>query len=498
MVERRSGLPVGMPLSPLLSNLLLDSFDRMLEGHGFKLVRFADDFLVLCRDRASAEAALDEAKASLASLHLTVHEGKTHITSFEEGFAFLGYRFHADGHFTPIATSGEARAPHPARAGGASRHASAERPTGDRGAHVRRNAGHGPHTPHAPAEDATLPMAALEPLEPNAGGPIEGEPVPIHVLDAATRVHVEREALRIEPREGEVIHLPLRRVRHLVINRSAWMSLPCLAACAEHGIPVYVVRRNGALLASTLPAPTWPSVTSQVRFVEQVERRVAVARRMIAAKLHNAATLVTRFGWRDAAERSAVIRRIESSVERVEGLDELRGLEGAGAALWFEGLVAELPEEWGFRGRRKHPSPDPVNAMLSLGYTTLHHHAVTALAAAGAIPDAGVFHEPRSGHHALASDLVEEFRFLVDGIVWRALRQPECTPGDFHMEGEACLLGEGFLRAFLGRLEARLLSPAAGSGGSQTYRARFDEQARQLQQLFHGGREAYDAFRLHG
>ncbi len=479
---RTSGLPVGMPLSPLLSNLMLDEFDRVITSHGFRLVRFADDFVILCRDRAAAVSALRDARDTLASMHLSVHDGKTRVTSFDRGFTFLGYRFGADGGFTPIS---------PAVANSA-RHGQ-DAPRGvHRAPAARQRASAAP----VPPED--LEPAALMPLAEVASPSRDGHPVPVHVFDPMTQVHVEREMLRIVPRDGAPLHFPLRQVRHLVVNQSSRMSLPCIARCAEQGIPVFLVRRNGSLLASTLPGPSWQVMSAQEEFRRDEARRVTVSQTMIAAKLHNAATLVVRFKWRDGVRRAAAIRRAEEKARAASDLDTLRGHEGEGTALWFEGLVKEVPPEWMFRVRRKHPSTDPVNSMLSLGYTTLHHHAVTALAAAGLVPDAGVFHEPHSGHQALASDLIEEFRFLVDAVVWRALHQRECTPGDFVMDGEACFLRDDYRRAFLSRLEARLLAPAAESAGRHSYRVLLDHQARQLRELFLGVRTAYDAVRLHG
>lgn len=91
--RRDRGLPQGAVLSPLLSNLYLDVFDDALLGRGFRLVRFADDFLVLCPSRRQAEAALSAAGHALRALHLRLNASKTSITSFEQGFRFLGARF---------------------------------------------------------------------------------------------------------------------------------------------------------------------------------------------------------------------------------------------------------------------------------------------------------------------------------------------------------------------------------------------------------------------
>ena len=87
------GVPQGSPLSPLLANLYLDRFDEAHIKHGHKLVRFADDFVILCKSRPQAEAALELSEAVLHELQLSLHPQKTRITNFDQGFRYLGVQF---------------------------------------------------------------------------------------------------------------------------------------------------------------------------------------------------------------------------------------------------------------------------------------------------------------------------------------------------------------------------------------------------------------------
>lgn len=86
------GIPQGSPLSPLLANLYLDELDEAVQVH-YPMVRYADDFVVLARSRDEALAARALVVDSLYPLKLSLHEGKTRIANFDEGFAFLGARF---------------------------------------------------------------------------------------------------------------------------------------------------------------------------------------------------------------------------------------------------------------------------------------------------------------------------------------------------------------------------------------------------------------------
>ena len=86
------GTPQGSVISPLLSNIYLNQFDHEMESRGYKLTRFADDWVVLCRTRGEATKALEEARKILESLGLAIHPDKTRITHINEGFEFLGYK----------------------------------------------------------------------------------------------------------------------------------------------------------------------------------------------------------------------------------------------------------------------------------------------------------------------------------------------------------------------------------------------------------------------
>jgi len=87
------GLPMGSPLSPLLANIYLQPVDRALSRPPWIPVRYADDIIVLAPTRSSAERARDCTSRELESLRLTLHRAKTRITSFDQGFDFLGVHF---------------------------------------------------------------------------------------------------------------------------------------------------------------------------------------------------------------------------------------------------------------------------------------------------------------------------------------------------------------------------------------------------------------------
>jgi len=93
-----AGTPQGAVISPLLANIYLDPLDALMAAHGHAMVRYADDFVVLCRSRDEAEAALALIRAWVAENGLALHPNKTHVGDSRQpgqGFEFLGYRFEA-------------------------------------------------------------------------------------------------------------------------------------------------------------------------------------------------------------------------------------------------------------------------------------------------------------------------------------------------------------------------------------------------------------------
>jgi len=88
------GTPQGAVISPLLSNIYLDPLDHLMAGRGFEMVRYADDFVVLCRTPQEAAEALAVVRGWTAQAGLTLHPVKTRLVhAWDDGFDFLGYHF---------------------------------------------------------------------------------------------------------------------------------------------------------------------------------------------------------------------------------------------------------------------------------------------------------------------------------------------------------------------------------------------------------------------
>ncbi|SNQ50105.1 CRISPR-associated endonuclease Cas1 3 (fragment) [Frankia canadensis] len=147
-------------------------------------------------------------------------------------------------------------------------------------------------------------------------------------------------------------------------------------------------------------------------------------------------------------------------------------------------LARSLDPSWGFAARIRRPPPDPINAMLSYGYTLPANEAVAAAETAGLDPMVGLLHRHRWGRPALALDLMEEFRPLtVDVVVRRLVSTGQVRPEQFDQVPASGTRMNGDARAaFLAAYERRMLTLTTHqpSGRRVSYRVVLSLQAKSL------------------
>lgn len=153
-----------------------------------------------------------------------------------------------------------------------------------------------------------------------------------------------------------------------------------------------------------------------------------LAKRVIMAKVVNGRELIRR----KADLQRTMWDLCYSNIYCAKNVPELLGAEGFASHMYFS-LWVDLIKPYGFEwtGRLKHPAPDPVNYMLSFGYTILRNRLASALKANGLNPRIGYFHSQRGTHCALASDLMEQFRPFVETTVLKLIRKYAVKPSDF-------------------------------------------------------------------
>jgi len=188
-----------------------------------------------------------------------------------------------------------------------------------------------------------------------------------------------------------------------------------------------------------------------------------VARRMVRAKITNSMRVILRYGRNHPeADFQAELRDLERallSVPRAETLDGLRGVEGHAAAVYFSTYGQMFRGPLRFTKRSRRPPLDPVNAVLSFGYTLLTTEGIGVVAAVGFDPYIGFFHGLDYGRCSLALDLIEEFRAAtIDRLALSLFNNQVLSHEDFQkLETGGVWLAEDGKKRFLGEYD-RMMS----------------------------------------
>ena len=259
-------------------------------------------------------------------------------------------------------------------------------------------------------------------------------------------------------------------------------------------IPVSFLSSQGKYKGKNFNRPTLrtPLIRQQQYAVaSDPPQCLELAKCFVRGKLTNAMRFCQRQRTQNDAVKSA-IRSTRQTLEKLEGaknLESLLGYEGTGAAAYYRAFRQFLAHDWGFTTRQFRPPPDPINAMLSLGYTLLHNHVYAFTNVVGLDPYCGYFHQPKHGHAALASDLMEEFRqIIVDGYVLSLVNNNRIKPKDFEKTNNGIRFTkealDRFLTGYYGRMQRTFQHPALNE--KTTYLRCIELQVRHLARVIRG------------
>lgn len=263
---------------------------------------------------------------------------------------------------------------------------------------------------------------------------------------------------------ARVQDLPLGPLERIVLRGPCRLSTRLLAALHERDIGLLVLgARSGAPLACLLGRPHADvrRRVAQVRQLDDPAARTTLAARVVQAKIVAQRRLLHELLDAGRGDRRTLrtaheqLGELGARAAQPLALDLLLGLEGAAGAAYFAGLRTAFAPALGFEGRNRRPPRDPVNVILSLGYTLLHHEAVQAAHLAGLDPMLGALHAPAPGRESLACDLVEPLRPHVDRLALTLFHDRTLRPDQFRRDGVACRLGKAGRAVFYAAWESR-------------------------------------------
>ena len=328
------------------------------------------------------------------------------------------------------------------------------------------------------------------------------------------------ERLTVKADQKKLLDIPLIKIDGLVILGQATVSPAVVHELLERKIPLSFLTATGRYKGCLQPELTKNIFVRKAQWLAAGETETAIhlVRGFVRGKLKNYRNLLMRrrreypeingrhkgcdgaykgrskatttAPWKPTATRPHLdtgINKLEQAIAAIDltdNIDSLRGLEGAGSAAYF-GCFDRLikNDSFKFKSRVRRPPTDPVNSLLSLGYSLLRHDLQSAVNIVGFDPYLGYLHYQRYGRPSLALDLMEEFRpLIVDAMVLNALNKGKLTPDNFTSEAisnAVSLTKEGlkiFLRLYEQKKQSKFKHPVLKR--QCTYQQAFEIQAR--------------------
>lgn len=327
-----------------------------------------------------------------------------------------------------------------------------------------------------------------------------------YVVEEGVTVRRDGERLEIFAGRERKAVLPTYELNQLVVVGNVTLTPPAIDLLVDKGADVVLLSVHGrfrARIGGGLSSHVRLRM-AQVMMLAEADAQRTLAAAIVSGKIDNQRAVLLRHArrhvWTDEMRRAEVsLRAARRRLSMVTDVDEVRGSEGAAASAYF-GALGGLIRTPGFTfsRRSRRPPLDPVNAMLSFGYTLLLTAVNGAVHVVGLDPYLGSLHEPAPGRPSLACDLIEELRApTVDQLVLAIVNKGAMSPDDFITgdEGSGVTMKREALRWFIELFERKLARPTPYGGRNLPWREVILAQARAMARHFLG-EETYSPHRV--
>lgn len=349
---------------------------------------------------------------------------------------------------------------------------------------------------------------------------------PLYLSTQGFSVGISSKVLQVKDKGRVVQKVRLNEINQVNLFGNVQVSTQAIGVLMTEEIPLIYFSFGGWFRGMTQPVGLKNIMWRREQFRGADDERfcLQLARDLVVGKIRNQRTMLMRNHIEPPAKALNFLKTMTFEAERAQGLAQLLGIEGSAARCYFEhfaGMIKinastddgdpfggdELLDHrldrgepiftFDFERRNRRPPRDPINALLSLGYSVLSKDMTVACAAAGLDPYLGFYHQPRFGRPALALDLMEPFRPLaVDSAILSAINQRMITPKDFIAAGDAVALTpngrKSFFQAYEQRMNQLVTHPLFGYRVS--YRRLLEIQVRLLARVLLGEIRRYPVF----
>jgi len=364
----------GNTLSPLLSNIAMIAFDRWFRNQKqLKLIRYADDMIILGR-KTDKNSVIDQTKQMLNSLGLEINMNKFTEFSQTSTIDFLGYKISESSIYIPEKTEEE--------------------------------------------NFEWIPYPKISKVNTK----------PLYLSFSITYASTKGNSIYIQSKDS-TLKVAWKEISRILILGKPRISGGIIYRAMREQVPIYFMTIHGRPIGGFQNHHNLKNPGNLFFVDEEYSYEnfcLDFVREIAFTKITNQYRLLKK---KDITESQ--LNKIAQSLSKCDSFDSIRGKEGFASKVYFSHyrkLVAPLP----FESRKYHPPKGEVNVLLSLGYTLLYRRFAESLRSNGIDSFAGIFHQGRGTHEALASDLMECYRFLIDRIVIALIRKKLIKEENFY------------------------------------------------------------------
>ncbi len=322
----------------------------------------------------------------------------------------------------------------------------------------------------------------------------------------------EQRLLVTRERNAVMAEIPLHQLDQLVVMGNVQLTTQALALLLQSEVDVVFMSMHGKVRGRVVANESKFAELrlKQLQMMSDELANLALAKAIVAGKLANqlaylrrAATAgVNGFMPKDQGTLDKALRGIAEMIvgaQAAGNADSLRGFEGKAGAWYWSGFRTLLKHDLDFKQRIYHPSPDPVNALLSFSYALLQKDVNAATHLVGLDPYLGFFHTVQYGRPSLVLDLMEEFRpLLIDPLVVDLLNREAVGKQDFVKgpdKDRPLVMTDGAVKRVIEAYEQRVtkLTTYPFTNEQTMYRRCLELQTRQMARVVKGEAKGYRA-----
>lgn len=282
----------------------------------------------------------------------------------------------------------------------------------------------------------------------------------LYVLSPGSYLRKIGERLLIGTADGRHKSLPIQQIEQVVINKQGKITSQAVYALLIHQVPIVYVDFFGRIVGimGQIPCSLQRSFCQRQYFMQEPQR-ILLIRSILTVKMQSQCSLLKQYAksrkCREISQISKQIQRYICKLPQTDDIDAFRGLEGMASRIYFQAVPWIIDSKmWPWTGRNRRPPKDPLNAMLSYGYTFLEREVRIAIAGAGMDCRLGFFHSNNGRKDSLVFDLMELFRTnIIDHFIFRSVNLKIFSPDQFETLTDGCRFTKEGKRAWIYQYE---------------------------------------------